>query len=117
MREISFPLASEGAEGREVGRPSQHRTGRARRSLRGIDEDESLTARERQILDCLAQGLGTAAIAERLSISRTTVRNHSQRILAKLGVHSRLQAVARGYASGLLSVPAPTPEPKSKERK
>jgi DNA-binding NarL/FixJ family response regulator len=90
-------------------------SGSARVVLDG-DEDESLTAREHEILSCFAQGLGTAAIAERLSISRTTVRNHSQRILAKLRVHSRLQAVARGYAKGLLTVPA-TAEPNQKEKK
>jgi len=54
-----------------------------------------LTAREREVLSLFAEGLGTEATAARLSISRVTVRNHSQRILAKLGVHSRLAAVAR----------------------
>ena len=56
-----------------------------------------LTPREREILALFAEGLGTKAIAERISISPVTVRNHAQRILAKLGVHSRLAAVARGY--------------------
>jgi two-component system nitrate/nitrite response regulator NarL len=42
----------------------------------------------------MADGLGTAAVAERLHVSRATIRNHVQNILAKLGVHSRLQAVA-----------------------
>jgi DNA-binding NarL/FixJ family response regulator len=54
-----------------------------------------LTAREREVLSLFAEGLGTEATADRLQISRVTVRNHSQRILAKLGVHSRLAAVAR----------------------
>jgi LuxR family maltose regulon positive regulatory protein len=52
--------------------------------------------------------MGTAAIARELSISLATVRNHAQRILAKLGVHSRLAAVARGYALGLVPVPSPS---------
>src|SRR5215471_21856225 len=64
-----------------------------------------LTARESQVLHCFAEGLGTDAIASRLSISRTTVRNHSQRILAKLAVHTRLAAVARGYETGVISIP------------
>ena len=60
-----------------------------------------LTAREREVLALFAEGLGTEATAARLEISRVTVRNHSQRILAKLGVHSRLAAVARGRQLGL----------------
>ncbi len=53
-----------------------------------------LTEREREVLDLLAEGLGTREIAARLTLSRATVRNHVQHILAKLGVHSRLEAVA-----------------------
>lgn len=54
----------------------------------------SLTRRELEILRLLTQGLGTAAAADRLHVSRATVRNHVQNIFAKLGVHSRLAAVA-----------------------
>jgi PAS domain S-box-containing protein len=53
-----------------------------------------LTRREAEILRLLTQGLGTAAIAERLHVSRATVRNHVQRVFEKLGVHSRVAAVA-----------------------
>ena len=72
--------------------------------LRGgaYDEEQKLTAREAQVLGCFGDGLGTEAIARRLGISRVTVRNHAQRILAKLKVHSRLEAVARGYHDGLI---------------
>jgi DNA-binding NarL/FixJ family response regulator len=80
--------------------------------------ERQLTTREKEILRFLAFGLGTSAIARELSISPATVRNHAQRILAKLQVHSRLAAVARGYAIGLLpsprwrsSAPAPAVEP------
>jgi DNA-binding NarL/FixJ family response regulator len=65
-------------------------------------EEEHLTNREREILGLFAEGLGTQAISERLSIARVTVRNHAQRILSKLSVHSRLAAVARGYRDGLI---------------
>lgn len=58
-------------------------------------EPPGLTAREREILSLLIQGLSTRQIAERLVISHATARNHVQHILAKLGVHSRGQAVAR----------------------
>lgn len=53
-----------------------------------------LTEREREVLRLLAEGLDTRQIAERLTLSRATVRNHVQHILSKLKVHSRLEAVA-----------------------
>jgi DNA-binding NarL/FixJ family response regulator len=62
-----------------------------------------LTRREWQCLDLLAQGLSTGAIAEAMTISTTTVRTHVQSLLAKLGVHSRLQAVALTTRTALLA--------------
>ncbi len=53
-----------------------------------------LTPRERDVLELLTEGLDGAAIAERLYLSPATVRNHIQHILTKLGVHSRVEAVA-----------------------
>jgi PAS domain S-box-containing protein len=53
-----------------------------------------LSRRELEVLQLMTQGLNTAAIADRLHVSRATVRNHAQNIFAKLGVHSRLEAVA-----------------------
>ncbi len=61
-------------------------------------EADALTRREREILGMLTSGLNTRAVAERLHVSPATVRNHVQKILDKLGVHSRLEAVA--YAHG-----------------
>jgi PAS domain S-box-containing protein len=58
------------------------------------DAAAGLTRREVEILRQLTQGLSTAAVAERLHVSRATVRNHIQNIFAKLGVHTRLAAVA-----------------------
>ena len=58
------------------------------------DVEVQLTRREQQVLKLLATGAGTSAIAERLHISRFTVRNHIENILSKLGAHSRLEAVA-----------------------
>ena len=106
-------ISIRGGSGNSPGR----RTGsRRKRRARHAEEDEQLTQRERQVLLHLAQGLGTGAVARRLSISTTTVRNHSQRILAKLGAHSRIQAVAVGYASGLIPIPVPSkPRPKEEE--
>ncbi len=56
--------------------------------------EPELTKREQQVLVLLAQGEGTSSVAKTLTISNTTARNHIQNILAKLGVHTRLEAVA-----------------------
>ncbi len=53
-----------------------------------------LTPRERQVLACLAEGVGRNQVAERLNLKANTVRTHLQNITAKLGVHSTLEAVA-----------------------
>lgn len=57
-------------------------------------DEVELSDREREVLSLLAQGLNTADIAQALTISVATTRNHIQNILNKLHVHSRLQAVA-----------------------
>lgn len=63
---------------------------------------EKLTERERDVLTLLANGLNTQEIAEKLSISSNTVRNHIQRTLRKLQVHSRIEAVTYALQNGLL---------------
>lgn len=73
---------------------------RLRRSNRGLGR--TLTRRERQVLDRLAQGDSTEAIARSLFVSTNTVRNHIQSILTKMGAHSRLEAVANASREGLL---------------
>jgi DNA-binding CsgD family transcriptional regulator len=61
-----------------------------------------LTAREKEILRCLAEGLPTAAISKKLFISPVTVRNHIQSILRKLDVHTKLAAVVFAYQHDLI---------------
>jgi RNA polymerase sigma factor (sigma-70 family) len=61
-----------------------------------------LTPREREVLSLLGQGLKQDEIAERLVISPKTVATHIQRILAKLEVRSRAEAVSRAYQLGLV---------------
>jgi two-component system, NarL family, nitrate/nitrite response regulator NarL len=64
-----------------------------------------LTDRERDIVMRLADGMGQKAIAAELVISPKTVATHIQRILAKLGVHSRAEAVAVAHREGLTRRP------------
>jgi RNA polymerase sigma factor (sigma-70 family) len=61
---------------------------------------DRLTPREREILELSAQGFRTAEVARRLSISPQTVQTHVRNILAKLRVHSKLQAVAFAVRAG-----------------
>jgi two-component system nitrate/nitrite response regulator NarL len=63
---------------------------------------QDLTDREQEVLSLLAQGLSTQELAQSLSISPATVRNHVQSILHKLNVHSRLEAVAYAFEHGLV---------------
>lgn len=67
---------------------------------RGLGAD--LTTRELEVLDLLADGASGRLIAERLYLSLNTVRNHVQNILSKLGVHSRLEAVAVAVQEGII---------------
>lgn len=64
-----------------------------------------LTGREREVLALLAQGLAQGEIARELSISSKTVATHIQRILGKLRVHSRAQAVAVAHREHLVEAP------------
>lgn len=63
---------------------------------------DALTRREQEILRTIASGMSTKAAADKLHVSPATVRNHVQNILAKLGAHSRLEAVAMANRQRLL---------------
>jgi len=63
---------------------------------------QRLTTRENEILSLLSEGLPSNTIAQRLSVSHATVRNHVQHILAKLCVHSRSEAVSYAYRHDLI---------------
>jgi DNA-binding NarL/FixJ family response regulator len=69
--------------------------GPRRSRLAYFQEKYDLTPRETEVADLLAQGRSNAAIAAALSISTHTARHHTQRILTKLGVHSRAEAGAK----------------------
>jgi DNA-binding NarL/FixJ family response regulator len=64
--------------------------------------DRTLTARQREILQMLADGMQTEAVAKRLGLSTETVRTHTKRILAKLHADTRTQAVAIAIRNSLI---------------
>ena len=77
---------------------------RVRRAREGSAIGGVLTRRERQVLALLADGLTTRQMARRLEISPRTVETHVGKLYRKLEVHSRVQAVSRAAALGLLDV-------------
>jgi DNA-binding NarL/FixJ family response regulator len=64
--------------------------------------DRTLTTRQREILQMLADGMQTDAVARELGLSTETVRTHTKRILAKLHADTRTQAVAIAIRNGLI---------------
>jgi DNA-binding NarL/FixJ family response regulator len=76
-----------------------------RRAFEQVERAENwacLTEREKEVLALMGEGLGSQAIAERLEMSRHTALSHVKRILAKLKVHSRRDAVVVATRTGLL---------------
>ena len=86
--------AHQGSPTRPLDEPAEPAT--SGRSLR-------LTVREREVLHLLAGGTSTAAIGQRLHIARNTARAHVQRVIEKLGAHSKLEAVAVARRIGIIN--------------
>lgn len=85
----------------------------ARRVAEGRDKEpertpgDGLTPRELEVLRALTEGLATPEVCERMGISPNTLRTHVQNIMGKLGVHSKLEAVAYGLRNRLVEPPRP----------
>lgn len=76
----------------------------------GIEAPPRLTTRQHQVLDLVASGLSTSEIADELTLSAVTVRNHLARLLSELDAHSRTEAVAVAQRLGLLAAPPLAPQ-------
>lgn len=69
--------------------------------------DYHLTPRQQQILACLVAGASTSQMAEKLGLAPETIRNHVRGLLRSMGVHSRVEAVARAIRDGLVQPSRP----------
>jgi DNA-binding NarL/FixJ family response regulator len=75
-------------------------------SRRSTERQSSLSAREREILDLLAQGLTGEAVAEQLVLSAETVKTHIRNAMTKLEANTRVHAIAIALREGYISPPA-----------
>jgi DNA-binding NarL/FixJ family response regulator len=76
-----------------------------RHSTRYPALDHLLTPREREVLGRLVHGEGTTSMARSMGVQLSTTRTHIDSVLIKLGVHSRLEAVAYAVREGIINVP------------
>ncbi|NMO92392.1 response regulator transcription factor [Actinomycetospora sp. TBRC 11914] len=90
----------------QLGAALERLRGEARRARRRTGPLDRLTDREREILTAMVRGEAIATLARKLRLSENTVRSHVGNMYAKLGVHSRLEAIAFARSAGLPGEPA-----------
>ncbi|MFC6560548.1 response regulator transcription factor [Nonomuraea cavernae] len=102
---MSFPwLGRRGPKGPTITRRLVERFARRDNVRPTLHRDLSqLTPRELDVLRLLATGLSNAELAGQLTLSVATVKTHVARILSKLGLRDRVQAVVVAYETGLIS--------------
>ena len=96
LQEVLVPAAP------EVSAAAAPQLGRSFRPVDRAREDLSITPREFEILQLIAEGMSNREIAEKLFVSENTVKTHSSRVFDKLGARRRTQAVQLGKQLGLL---------------
>ena len=93
-------------EPEEVRRVLRHLRHRRAQEATGQQRVDRLTPRETEILQLMARGLSTEEISGQLGVSPYTLRTHVQNILTKLGVHSKLEALAFAIRHGKVAAQA-----------
>lgn len=86
---------------RQVGIQPRVQTEEQEEGMIGLD---ALSARERQVLELVGQGLNNHQIGERLNLSHKTIARHRERIMAKLKMHSRTELVKFAIRTGLITL-------------
>ncbi len=112
MALTGFPTAEVSRRARSVGIPLLAKDGSLDeilvqlRDAAAAESPPALTAREREVLELLAEGLDASAISRALAISVHTTRGHVKALLAKTGTRSQLEALAAARRTGLLDAAA-----------